>query len=109
MTIDKTKTVDAIYIDSKTGDVVLTITDHLNWTDDADNHQFLLQEKLNAYLSYIESGEMIESYPAAKGKPVLIDVVCKYPLSKVAEYFYSQVTSVIEDAGFKIQYRFLSE
>lgn len=37
--------------------VKLIIADHLDWTD-IDSHSQLLQDKINTYLSFIESGQM---------------------------------------------------
>ncbi|WP_261316788.1 DUF6572 domain-containing protein [Rhizobium leguminosarum] len=84
---------------------MLTITDHLEWTGSDNEHLLLLQEKLNTYLGFVESGEMLETYPDAKGKAVLIDVVCKYPPSQQAQGFYSQVAQIVEGAGIKFQHR----
>lgn len=105
MSIDQTNVVDAIGVDSVTGDVVLTITDHLEWAGSGNEHILMLQEKLNTYLSFVESGEILETYPDAKGRPVLIDIVCKYPLSQQAQGFYRQVTQIVEGAGIKIRHR----
>ncbi|MGR9451111.1 DUF6572 domain-containing protein [Rhizobium leguminosarum] len=105
MSVDQTKVVDAIGVDSATGGVVLTITDHLEWTGSDDAHGLLLQEKLNTYLSFVESGEMLETCPDAKGRAGLIDVVCKYPLSQQAEAFYTQVAQIVEGAGIKLRHR----
>ncbi len=44
MSIEKSRIVDVIHIDSQTGEVVLTIMDHLDWTDSNGGHLFLLQE-----------------------------------------------------------------
>lgn len=105
MSVDQTNVVDAIGIDDAMGDVVLTITDHLEWSESDNDHLLLLQDKLNTYLRFIESGEMLEAYPTAKGRSVLIDVVCKYPLSQQAQGFYSQVAQIIEGAGMKFRHR----
>ena len=37
--------------------VVLTITDHLEW-DIENEHLLILQDKINAYLGAIEDGEL---------------------------------------------------
>jgi hypothetical protein len=58
--------VDAIDTDKDGNLVTLTITDHLAWGD--DQHLLLLQQKLNTYLAFIESGEIHATYPAAKDK-----------------------------------------
>src|SRR5258705_13369431 len=106
MSIDQTNIVDAIGIDDATGKVILTISDHLEWTGRDNDHLLLLQEKINTYLRFIESGEIFESYPNAKGASLLIDVVGKYPLNQAAKLFYDQVTSIVEGAGMKLRHRF---
>lgn len=53
MSIEETEVIDFIGIDKEQGEVSLTISDHLEWDD---NHLFILQKKLNSYISFIESG-----------------------------------------------------
>lgn len=108
MTIEKIKVVDVISIDPSTDDVVMTISDHLDWTD-PDKHLRILQEKLNSYLAFIESGELLPSYPKANGKPVLIDVVFKYPLDKRAIEFLDTATLIFKDAGFGLSSRIFED
>ncbi|WP_259666247.1 DUF6572 domain-containing protein [Rhizobium lentis] len=108
MSLDQTNVVDAIGVDDATGELVLTITDHLEWTVRVDEHLLLLQEKLKSYLRFVESGEMLEVYPDAKGRAVLIDVVCKYPPSQLALGFYNQVAKIVDGAGIKLQHRLFS-
>lgn len=109
MSVDQTNVIDAIGVDNMTGDLVLTITDHIEWTECDNEHLMLLQEKLNTYLSFVESGEILKTYPNAKDRVVLIDVVCKYPLSEQAKCFFNQVTAFITDTGMKLHYRLLNE
>ena len=108
MSVDQTNVVDAIGVDNSTGDLVLTIMDHLEWIGNDNEHLLLLQEKLNTYLSFVESGDLLESYPNAKGRAVLIDVVCKYPPSQQAQGFYNQVTQIVEGVGMKLRHRLFS-
>ena len=102
MSIDQTGVVDAIGVDDSTGQVVLTISDHLEWDN---NHLMLLQEKLNTYLSFVENDELLSSYPDAKDREVLINVICKYPPDQNAEDFLSQVNGIVEGAGMKFNYQ----
>lgn len=105
MSVDQTNVVDAIGVDNVTGDVVLTVTDHLGWAESVNEHLFMLQEKFNTYLSFIESGEILETYPDAKDRTVIIDVLCKYPLNREAKDFYNQVMKIVEGAGIKLRHR----
>jgi hypothetical protein len=60
MTVEQHDVVDFISVNAG-GDVVLTVSDHLSW-DRVNEHLFCLQEKLNCYLRFVESGEIIASY-----------------------------------------------
>jgi hypothetical protein len=102
MSIDNTQVVDAIGTEKGGTLVTLTITDHLGWGD--DEHLLLLQKKLNTYLAFIESGEIHEAYPAAKDKPLRINVVCKYVPDERGRQFLSKAKDVIEGAGFALTY-----
>ena len=102
MSIDQTEVIDSIGVDDSTGRVVLTISDQLEWDK---NHLILLQEKLNTYLGFVESGELLNSYPDSKNREVLINVICKYPPDKESEKFLLQVNNIVEGAGMKFNYQ----
>lgn len=67
MSIAQPDVIDIIGTDQMTGDVILTIGDHLDWPN-RTAHQQLLQTKLNWYLAFVESGEIMQCYPGAKGR-----------------------------------------
>ncbi len=102
MSVAQTNVVDAIYTDTETGRAILTVINHLDWED--KEHFLTLQEKLNAYLRFVESGELLDSYPDAQGCDVLINVVCKYAPTDEAKSFLNKVKDVIEGAGIKFTY-----
>ncbi len=107
MSIDQTDVVDFIGLDPKTDEIMLLITDHLEWTgDDQFNklHMFLLQEKINAYVGFIESGEIYQRYPNANGRAFVIRVVAKYPMSDEAKTFCEKIRSFLFNAGHKIEF-----
>jgi hypothetical protein len=87
--------VDIISIREPDSTVVLTISDHLDWSDTVQ-HQTILQRKLNRYLAFVESGELLERYPAAKGLAVRIVVVFKFKPDKEAQEFLRKAKKVIE-------------
>ena len=88
MSVEQIDRVDLIGVELDSGDVVLTISDHLDWKESDESHLLLLQEKINTYLSFVESGEILESYPSAEDRNVIISVVGKYPLSALAQEFF---------------------
>ena len=63
-----------ISTDTQTGHVVLTISDHLDWSA-STWHQRILQAKLNKYLAFVESGELLERYETAAGRPDLAPMI----------------------------------
>jgi hypothetical protein len=100
--IDDPDVVDIIGIDSA-GSVVLTVSDHLYW-DDSLQHQLTLQEKLNRYLAFIESGEILESYPGAKGRPIMIEVVTQNDPDPGGIEFLEKAKAIVEGAGFAFRH-----
>ena len=67
MSVDQTNKID-FGVDKASGDLKLAISDHSPWDEDEGDHLFLMQDKLNAYLSFIESGELFEKVPDAEGR-----------------------------------------
>lgn len=56
MTLEDSGTIDLVAFDPK-GGVSLVIVDDLTW-EDVNRHMFLIQEKVNAYCAFIQSGEL---------------------------------------------------
>lgn len=103
MSIEQRDVVDFIGTDEANNTVILTISDHLDW-DDTENHLLLLQDKINTYLSFYESGEIYETYPQATGRQIIIDIIGKYPLHTMGENFLAEANKTIQDMGVKIQF-----
>lgn len=102
MSIDQTNIVDFISTDSS-GYVVLTISDHLEW-DNEGKHVYLLQEKLNKYLAFIESGEILTRYPETINRHVIISIVALYRPDSLGSNFLKHAKHVLESSG--IGFRF---
>ncbi len=102
MSVEETDRVDIVSIDERTGHVVLTITDHLDWTN-SFVHRTVLQSKLNAYLAFVEGGELYERYPQAKGRSISFNVVFKYAPDDEGKQFLDRAKQVIESAGFNMK------
>jgi hypothetical protein len=106
MSVDQTNVIDIIS-KTPTGEVTLTISDHLEWTNTID-HLLTLQEKLNAYLRFLESGEVYERYPDATGRKLIINVVFKFVPNLEARSFIAKARFVIEGAGFGFRFEHFS-
>ncbi len=85
---------------------MLTISDHLPW-DEKNEHLLILQNKINAYLAFIENGELLEAYPDSKGRFILINIITKYLPNKNAELFLKKTREVLEESGSKFQLMFI--
>jgi hypothetical protein len=77
MTVTNPGVIDAMGLDKRTNEAVLTLIDHLEWQDIAE-HTRLLAEKLNRYFGFIEAGEIYASYPDAKGRKLRINIICRF-------------------------------
>ena len=107
MTIEQIDVVDFISEDEN-GNINLSISDHLEW-DEKMEHIYMLQEKINKYLSFIESGEISEHCDNIKDKKIIINVIYKYEPSDVAHEFLEKFKSVIEEAGFYLIWKQLND
>jgi hypothetical protein len=107
MSVDQPDVVDMVSI-SQAGEVALTVSDHLDWSNSIE-HQTILQNKLNAYLAFVESGELIQQYPEARGRNVVLNVVFKHRPDRDGLVFMKRATRVIQSAGFRLQYELFAE
>jgi hypothetical protein len=69
--------IDVIGEDSKTGEVVLVMNQPDEWTG-SDDQLLELQERFNAYASFLLDGEMASDHPDLAGKPARIEVRCAH-------------------------------
>ena len=67
--------IDVIANDTKTGEVVLVMNEPDPW-DGSDARLLALQERFNAYVSFLLDGEMASEHPDLAGKPARIEVRC---------------------------------
>lgn len=74
---DRTGVIDVIAQDAKTGDVILVMNEPNEW-DDSDEQLLSLQERFNAYVSFLLDGEMAEAHPELAGKPTRIELRCAH-------------------------------
>jgi hypothetical protein len=77
--------VDLIAEDTKTGEVVLVMNEPNEW-DGSDERLLALQERFNAYVSFLLDGEMAEAHPELAGKQARIELRCAHmPDSRALE------------------------
>ena len=69
--------IDLFAHDSKTDEIFLAMHESRPW-DGSDERLHELQEKFNAYVSFLLDGEMIAAHPELAGKPARIELRCDY-------------------------------
>ena len=67
--------IDLFAVDEKSGEVLLAMHEARPW-DGSDERLHELQEKFNAYVSFLLDGEMIAAHPELAGKPARIELRC---------------------------------
>jgi hypothetical protein len=105
MTVEDTDKIDFVTGERKSGDMILTISDHLDWNENEGEHLLVLQGKLNTYLEFIESGQIYVKFPQAAGRKIVIQVMGKFPLSEEASKFYRLAGKAIEGYGYSLRFR----
>ncbi len=108
MSVEQLNVVDIISTDKESGVVILTISDHLDWSNTV-GHQNTLQAKFNKYLAFVESGEILTRYPDARNRPVVIKVVFKHKPDPEGWKFLARAKNVIESAGFSLRSEVFAE
>jgi hypothetical protein len=106
MSVDQTDKIDFLWKDEHRNCVMLTIADHLDWKEDQGEHLLLLQQKLNTYLYFIESGQLLKTKPEYKGLPVVVHVRAKYELGDEAAKFYSLAKKSASEVGVSLEFDF---
>ena len=101
MSITDSKTIDMWGIPkSSPNKVILGIADHLSWSKTKEGEHLLkLQEKLNTYISFIESGEIYSAIPSSKGASPTIRLIGNFPLSTQGEMFIERATAILQESG----------
>jgi len=69
--------IDVIAHDPKTGEVVLVMDEPNDW-DGSDEQLLSLQERFNAYVSFLLDGEMAEAHPELGCKRARIELRCAH-------------------------------
>ena len=67
--------IDLFALDEKTGEIVLAMNEARPW-DGSDLRLHELQEKFNAYVSFLLDGELAAEHPGLAGKPARIELHC---------------------------------
>ena len=107
MAIDNVKVIDGIGTNKEQDAIMLLLCDHLPWEGEnapkVVDHLLLLQKKINAYVSFLESGQYKEKYPGLEPKMALIDIRFQYEIPETCEQFLQSVQDQIGSLEIKLE------
>lgn len=107
MAVDAPNVIDGMAIDESRKAVCLLLTDHLAWSGKGAlseyDHLLLLQEKLNAYISYLETRQYEEQYPREEIVMAVIEIHFKYDITKNCEKLLHTVQDQMGRYGIQIE------
>lgn len=103
MSVIDNKTIDAMAITNDNEGIIMLISDHLDWKNEYQ-HLKILQDKINVYISFLESEQYKEIYSDRNIKYGIIDIHFLNKLTKNAEYFLQSVQNQVGELGIIIQY-----
>lgn len=101
MSISETNKIDALAVSQDGEALMLLIADHLPW-DDEHTHLVVLQDKLNAYMSYIQSGDWKQQVQQ-NVKYAIIEIHFKHDITENCEKFLQSVQNLFGPHGVKIK------
>src|SRR5688572_11098013 len=111
MSLRISNVVDQLGIERGTGHVLLILVDEEDWDDD-DQHILLLQDKLNRYLAFIETGEVyettIDGRSIPRGVPVKVRILAKREPTARGNEFLAFARETFAGAGFTLEHKVLT-
>ena len=102
MSVTEKGKVDGIATTKDGNGIVLLISDHLEWKDEY-KHLVTLQDKINAYISFMESGQYKKVYKGKKFKYGIIEIHFLYEPTEKAEKFLNTVQEQVRESGIQIR------
>ena len=102
MSIIDNRTMDGAALTDDKG-ILLLLTDHLDWSDEYQ-HLMMLQDKINAYITFLEEKQYEEIYKEAEIIYGIIEIHFLYNLTDNAKKFLQVAQNQIAELGIKIQY-----
>lgn len=103
MSIRSLTKVDVIRRVEGSGEVVLGIKDDLTWGEDA--HLFMITQKVDAYLKFIDSGQYLHHADASAGDRLRIELVAAHEPDKKALDFLFDLGARLAKRGLAFTYK----
>src|ERR1700746_3247325 len=94
--------IDLIGVDQKTSEVLLVMNEPRPW-DGRHEQLHEMQEKFNAYASFILDGEMIGAHPELAGRTARIQLRCEYMPGKEALALLQAIHDQLELQAIRVE------
>jgi len=104
MTVMETNTIDFVVPKNQHGDAELVLVDQLPWKIDEGDHLVMLQDKINTYLAFVETGQLVGDFPKAKGRKVVLKINALYAPSEQGEKFLAAVRPIVGQLGIELKF-----
>ena len=99
---DRVGVIDLIAHDSKTDEAVLVMNEPAGW-DGSEERLFQLQERFNAYVSFLLDGEFAEWHPKLAQKRARIEVRCAHMPDNRAVDLLAQIREQLAHQEIDVQ------
>ena len=101
MSVVESEVVDGIGL-SENETMKMLITDHLEWQDEYE-HLSILQEKINAYIGFCESGQYKEVYTDTEVRHVIFEIHFLFEPTQNTYNFLKQIPGRINELDLAIE------
>jgi hypothetical protein len=101
MSIMEAYTIDGMGINEEMNELNFLITDHLDWEFEPE-HLLFLQEKINAYIGYIQEKQFEETYPGREFQAYVINIIFQEDVTENCFNFLETVASLVEPLSIRI-------
>ncbi|MFA0814300.1 MAG: DUF6572 domain-containing protein [Anaerofustis sp.] len=101
MTVLETNVIDKMGVKEEGDCLALLISDHLEWNNEYE-HLKILQDKINAYIAFLEDKQFEETYPDNHFKYASIEIHFMYDITENCEKFLQVVQDQVGELGIKI-------
>lgn len=107
MSVLEKNEVDALGIDEK-GSLVMLIIDGMDWRN-KEEHLFCLQDKINAYVAFIETAQYRERYPDKSFNIFKIKINFLYRIPRKCIRFLKEVNRQLNMYNIYVEYEVENE
>ena len=108
MSVMESNTIDAMGVNKEKNELSLLLTDHLDWEYEPE-HLLFLQEKINAYISFVETKQYKETYPENAFDMFIIEIHFKHDITEGCFKFLDYVANQVESLNIKTRVELAQE